>query len=184
VTYLRTAIAVLAGLCALVLPTPASAVATFTWIEAPCASGAITEYAGSPDGRVTLSGWIQPCGEPRPDAAFGIMRYHETAATLLYVTPSQIVRPYGSTTAPTAFTAEYTMDGHGTIDEMAHGTLRAICVVRAYGAPVACVGIDRPTASGAPLVSPIATDDLRVTSVPEIRIPADKKTDPACGNCV
>jgi hypothetical protein len=183
-THVRIALAVLAGLVTLVLPAPASAVASFTWIEAPCATGAITEYAGSADGRVSLSGWVQPCGEPTPDASFGIMRYHENTAMLFSTVSSQMVRPYQSTTAPTAFTVEYNVDAREGLDVvLGLGAVRAICVVRGWYAPVACVGIDRPAGGGAPTVTPISTDNAR-TCVPEIGLPADKKTNPACGSCV
>lgn len=177
----RMALAALAGLCALALPTPASAAASFTWIEAPCATGAITRYAGSGDGRVSLAGWIRPCGEPRPDASFGIMLYHESAARLIGGA-GQMVTPYASTTAPTEFTVDYNMDSREIVD-LTFGALRAICVVRGHSAPVACVAIDRPTGSGAPLVTPLSPDDPRVVDVPRIWLPPGSKTDPVCGNC-
>jgi len=184
-TRVRTAAAVLAGLLSLVIATPASASGGSgpAWIQAPCATGAITDHLGSPDGWVSLAGWIQPCGEPMPDASFGVIRYHEHAARLLYRYPSEMVRPYASATAPTAFTAEYNAYLHGAIEQQQYGALRAICVVRNLHAPVACVRIDRPVDGGAPLVAPLAVDDPR-TSVPVVLLPAEKKLDPACGNCV
>jgi hypothetical protein len=183
-TYLRSAAAaVLAGLLTLVFAAPAAARSGPSWIQAPCATGAVTEYAGTPDGWVSLAGWIQPCGEPRPDASFGFLRYHEHAARLLYRYPSQMVQPYESTTAPTAFTAGYTTNPHGGIDDQQYGAVRAICVVRNLHAPVACVGIDVPAGGGAPLVTPIPVDDPRL-SVPVVLLPPETKLDPACGNCV
>jgi hypothetical protein len=183
-TYVRTAAAaVLAGLLTLVVAAPASARSGPSWIQAPCATGAITDYAGAPDGWVSLAGWIQPCGEPTPDASFGILRYHEKAARLLYLDPSQMVQPYASATAPTSFTADYNVNLHGPIEDRLYGAIRAICVVRSLHAPVACVRIDLAADGGAPLVAPIPTDDPRM-SVPVVLLPAEKKLDPACGNCV
>jgi len=178
----RTAVAVLAALLALALPAPAWAGSAATWIVAPCATGAITTYTGGPDGRVSLAGWIQPCGEPIPDASFAVMRYHEHIARLLYPDPTQMVQPYESATAPTAFTVDYDMDLHD-VEERLYGALRAICVVRSFHAPVACVQIDRSADGGAPLVAPLPVDDPR-TAVPVLLLPAEKKVNPACGNCV
>ena len=181
-TRVRTAVAVLAALLALVLPAPAWAASGPTWIVAPCATGGITTYTGGPDGRVSLAGWIQQCDEPTPDAGFAVMRYHENLARLLYPELSQMVQPYGSATAPTAFTVDYEMDRHD-VDERVLGPLRAICVVRSLHAPVACVRIDRSAGGGAPLVAPLPVDDPR-TAVPVLLLPDEKQLSPACGNCV
>lgn len=182
----RTAVAVAAGLVALVLAAPATAVAApaESFVVAECATGAITRYAGTYHGRgqyrVTVAGWIQPCGEFSPDATFGIMHYFGTVATLV-PNASSALRPYRSTTAPTTFRVDYRW-GSRTPQ---YGPLRALCVVRSYHDAVACVGVDQPARGGRPRVFRIRTDDPRVTSVPVLSIPGDGKTGaPFCGTCV
>ncbi|MBX6357542.1 MAG: hypothetical protein IRZ05_17030 [Micromonosporaceae bacterium] len=183
-TRTRTALVVLVGLLALAPPAPASAVPN--WVEAPCATGGITRYAGGVDGVVSFAGWIRPCGETSSDAGFGIMLYRNGVAMLLRRTPSEeAVRPYEPPPAPTAFTVDYDLDtpGRRLLDQR-YGALRAICVARGHRAPVACVGVDRPAGGGTPLVTPIPTDDPRVMSAGVIERLIEPKMDPACGNCV
>jgi hypothetical protein len=182
--------AALAAVLLAVAPWSPASAAFMRWIDAPCATGAITEYAIGVDDHgevhVTLAGWIQPCGEPIPGATFGTMEYHTNAATVYALPGSDALHEYDSA-APTVFAVDYNLDAVEAIQaELDYGPLRALCVARDYAAPVACVGLDRPEPGGTPHLMPIAPDDPRVASVPVDRSPGNDPEDDGqyCGNCV
>jgi hypothetical protein len=180
----RVAAAALASVLVVAPAAPAGAV-EIPWVQAPCATGAITQHAGFVDDqgirRVTIAGWIQPCGEPVTSASFARIAYYPTG-TLPLILPAELgptgLYPYESQTTPTSFTFDYFVQD----PPVAYGPVRAICVARSRTAPVACVAIDLPDRVGAPVVSPISTGDDRVT-VPDRR-PSGAKSSPTCGSCL
>jgi hypothetical protein len=186
-------LAAVAGVVALLLPAPATAATTVPpiWLAAPCATGAITAYAGTLDDDdarlVTVSGWIQPCTPGvLPGTKFGFVHYYTDAALMPVVgTLGTGLRDYRPPTAPTTFTITTGLDAAGNVAlEERHGALRALCVVRTINDPVACIAVDGPSSGVAPTAVPIPVDDERVR-VPLIAPgPEFADTDPHCGNCI
>jgi hypothetical protein len=193
ITRSRVLAAALAGLVA-VLPAAPAVGRTSSWVEAPCATGAITQYAGTVDGltrHVTLSGWIQPCGEVPAGAAFATIRYDtETAYALVHSLPRDRTGglfPFESTTGPTEFNLDYLLfAGDPALEQSLFRDLQALCIARGLDAPVACVAIELPDRPAAPVVTPIPTDDHRVRQRATMPHPPSDfdAPNPLCGNCV
>jgi hypothetical protein len=133
-------------------------------------TGAITRYAASLDESggiyVALAGWIQPCAELGLSSLFAVMRYHDRGAL-------PVERLPGTTFDSTYYVSP---DPH-------FGQLRALCIALGYNTPLACVGIERPVAGAAPVLTSISTTDTRVTRPPVIS-PMPPPDHPVCGNCV
>ncbi|MEJ3750208.1 hypothetical protein WEI85_43980 [Actinomycetes bacterium KLBMP 9797] len=173
----------MAALLVLAPVTPAAAVPAI-WHGTACASGAITEYAGSvtTNGtrQVSVAGWVQPCGEPTASAAFAIMRYYPDAAV------RDGAQSYEAWDTPTGFRRTVTLDDPAafvTFEEQYGGPLDALCVVRDYWSPLACVDVDA-WGGGQPTVIPIPIDASPMRCVPKAvgeRIPV---LNPTCGSCV
>ena len=188
----RTRVAVAVAACLLgVAPSAPSAAVGPEWVQAPCAKGEATQYAGSLGDRgqriATVVGSVQPCEEPVESARFGFMRYLSRGAMLYHTTPGTLgLTPYGPADATTPFTIDYNLDSRNAqLAEWQYGPLRALCVVRAYTAPLVCVAVDRPAGGGAPHLTPIPVDDRRVASIPVVPpVTGTDDTGGTCGNCV
>jgi hypothetical protein len=176
----RVSAAATAVLLVLAPATPAAATMPPTWVEAPCATGALTEYAGSVDeqglSHVSVAGWIQPC-EDEPSATFAVMVYDSAAGSPLLQETAEGwtgYYPYKSASEPTPFRFD--------LGFRAPSPVRAACVARGMRAPVACVSVDQ-SGTGAPVVAPIPTDDPRIVPATRIVIGAPDIV-VVCGSCV
>ena len=181
-TFRRICAAVALALVAPLLISPAAATAAppTIWNAAPCATGAITRHAVFPDhqGRadLVLAGWMRACGEPVPEANFGIMEYRPSIARLVYSGQGPELHPYGRFAAVVALDTAFAFDAE-------FGPVGVVCVARDYEEPIACLGVERSGSGRVRSVAPVSTRDPRVTSVPVFRLP-EMGPWPHCGNCV
>jgi hypothetical protein len=185
-TRARAAAAALAGLLAVTPCAPAAAELVPvdpppTLAAAPCATGEIIHStgagpAGASPGRITLEGWVEPCAALDRPGGFGVMRYYATHGQPHRFSGSSLY-PYDPAALRTRFTFDFGW--------VSGSFLRALCVARDIGAPLACVAVDPPDGPFARRLTPIPVDDSRITSVPvSSREPGHVVTSPACGNCV
>lgn len=185
-----------AAAATLLLPTATPAAAEDNPVPhqaARCATGAITGYAGSLEGKsgplVTLSGWIRPCLTTLPGAKFGFVHYYQQTALLpiddSIGTGLENYRPAITTTDFTV-ASELASDTHTQL-ESELGQLTAICLIRSRYARLACVAVDRPTPDALPVVTPLPVDDERVQSIPVTGQLESGDISPIaqhCGNCI
>jgi hypothetical protein len=157
------------------------------WTPVPCAEGAVTGHEPARDadgtvGGIAVEGWIRPCAGLEQPAAFGVIRYHETAGLLLYGSdgPPLNSRPYGSATEATNFTAAA---WNVAILAAAYGPLRAVCLARTPLDPLACVALE-PDADGQLRTVAIPVDDDRVRVLIRQMVLMDSDIGPWCGTCV
>lgn len=177
-----------------------------TWDAAPCATGAITDFAGllaEPSQTltgnrtvqaaraaatfrpaITVSGWVQQCRETTFSSAYALGFYHTRASYVANLGRRPDVRRYDRLPAVTTFTRLAVFTGPTLqASELALGAMTAICVLRDNRVPIDCVGVDRSDPTWIPGVSRIATNDPRL-QVPIVAINQIPGTEPSCGNCV
>lgn len=145
-----------------------------SWVQLPCATGAVTAHQVGRDQRgaptLRIQGWIQPCAGAGRSNGFTVIRYFADSGMR-----SRRIEPYTSMTAPTAF--DFQVDAPG--GDMVNGPVRALCVAYAFDGRAACVGVD----PGDPLaVTALPPTDPRL--LVHVGVEAIYNTNPTCGTCV
>jgi hypothetical protein len=145
-----------------------------SWVQVPCATGAITGHQVGRDQRgaptLRIQGWIQPCAGAGASNGFAVIRYFPGHGMR-----SRLLQPYTSMSAPTTF--DFQVDAPG--GDSVHGPVVALCVAYAFDGRAACVGLD----TGDPLaVTDISTGHPRV--LVGVSVESVYYTNPTCGTCV